>query len=452
MRWLTLLIFLYPFSSHAAVTINEVAWMGNNVSANHEWIELYNDGNAAVSVSDWNLNDGMNLDITLTGSIPAKGYAVLERTSDEAAPGAAFLIYTGALVNTGATLRLLRADGGLEDQVAGGEGWENIGGDNVTKETAQYTSSGWITTVATPGKVNSTSGSTKTDANTNNDIATETSGTSSGVSASSQSETVRLVLPDVTLQLEINAQKVGYLNQEIDFDVEPGGIGDTLMDSLIYDWNFGDGYTETGKSTSHHYEFPGTYVVTVYGNYKRQSQVMRHEITILPVTLSLTRNKSGDLQINNDSPYEIDVSGYRVQANKEFIFADRSVMLPNQTVTLKGSSVGGNAKVYDSMGTEVVSEGSTNVVTTPAKTKLVAAVAATQTTQPNSASFGFSSKNPVVEVISEDRPEPEIIRIGTTSNTVSETDTVPESKWPYVGLATLLAVATGGVMYRPKSD
>ena len=84
--------------------------MGSGTSANHEWIELYNSGEA-VDVAGWVLSDGMNLSINLTGIISAGDYAVLERTSDDSAPGIAFLIYTGALVNTGATLTLQDSSG-----------------------------------------------------------------------------------------------------------------------------------------------------------------------------------------------------------------------------------------------------------------------------------------------------------------------------------------------------
>jgi len=121
MKWclLSLISLLLPYSAQAAVSISEVAWMGSSASANHEWIELHNDG-SAQDVSGWTLSDGVNLSIDLTGTISQNSYAVLERTSEDSAPGTAFLVYTGALVNTGATLRLTRSDGSLVDQVSGG--------------------------------------------------------------------------------------------------------------------------------------------------------------------------------------------------------------------------------------------------------------------------------------------------------------------------------------------
>ena len=144
-----------PAFSLAAVSLTEVAWMGDATSANNEWIELYNSGSASVDITGWTLGDGVNFSVALTGSIPAEEYVLLERNRSSAVylVASPFLIYTGALVNTGATLTLRRADSTIEDQVAGGADWGTVGGDNATKETAQYISRGWVTAVATPGRV-----------------------------------------------------------------------------------------------------------------------------------------------------------------------------------------------------------------------------------------------------------------------------------------------------------
>lgn len=348
MRWFGLcLCLLLPASTQAAVYISEVAWMGTASSANHEWIELFNDSEE-IDVTGWTLNDGMNLTITLAGVIPANSYVVLERNRSDggAVISSPFLIYTGALVNTGATLRLLRTNASLVDQVAGGEDWKNIGGDNITKETAQYTSKGWVTAVATPGQapVTPTSDNSGVD---NNNLGTSTPKTTTPnsitgvvVKKGSSGETVILELPDVSLALKVKAQTIGYVHQPISFKVEPAGIGDTLIDSLEYQWNFGDGLISTTKDTEHIFDYPGTYLVTIYAGFKRQEQVARHEITILPVATSLTMNQAGDIQINNDSPYEINISGYQLVADKEFVFPNYSILLPKQTVTIPSRKLG----------------------------------------------------------------------------------------------------------------
>lgn len=159
MRTLIFVFFMaslaVPFSVDGAVLTNEIAWMGTNVSSNNEWLELFNNGSTSVSVNGWVLGDGASLVIPLSGTIGAWAYVVLERTDDSTVPGmTAFLTYTGALSNDGRTLTLYRADGGIEDQVVGGTGWKNIGGDNTTKFTAQRTATGWMTASPTPGKPN----------------------------------------------------------------------------------------------------------------------------------------------------------------------------------------------------------------------------------------------------------------------------------------------------------
>ncbi|MFH0974392.1 MAG: phospholipase D-like domain-containing protein [Spirochaetota bacterium] len=93
---------------HSALTVavSEIAWAGTDLSANDEWLELYNNTDADISLAGWSI-DG-NIQTELYGIIPAHGHFLLERTDDTTVPGKnADLIYTGALGNTGAIIRLL---------------------------------------------------------------------------------------------------------------------------------------------------------------------------------------------------------------------------------------------------------------------------------------------------------------------------------------------------------
>ncbi|MFN8384541.1 MAG: lamin tail domain-containing protein [Anaerolineales bacterium] len=72
-------------ASARAVIINEVAWAGTTSSlTDDEWIELYNPGSAAINITGWALKaaDGTP-SITLNGTIPAGGYFLLERDTDD---------------------------------------------------------------------------------------------------------------------------------------------------------------------------------------------------------------------------------------------------------------------------------------------------------------------------------------------------------------------------------
>ena len=455
-------ILIIPSVVNAAVIISEVAWMGSSASANHEWIELHNTG-SSVDVSGWTLTDSMNLSIPLSGTIGAGDFAVLERSSDASAAGSAFLTYTGAMVNTGATLKLTRSDGGIEDQVAGGTDWKSIGGDNVTKETAQYTSGGWVTGVGTPGQANSGTaiveeeeGQEEEEENEEEVVndeeeqeEAETNNNSRG--SSSSGETVRLLIKDSTLAVAVDAQKIGYVNQDILFTGKPAGIGRSLEASLIYYWNFGDGTIGYGKEVGHEFLYPGTYVVTLHSSYKNQEQLTRHEITILPVTMSLTRSPLGDLQINNDSPYEIDISGYAVEGSKSFVFPNYSVLLPNQTITLPAHKVGGaQAWVKDTLG-EIVTAGFsaiTNTVQGAKKESLkVASIsiplssASLQTVPPTitTSQFGFAT-TATSSATTTTTIEPASIA-ATATPSIPRTSDKP---WPYVGLIVIMTLGLIG--------
>lgn len=94
--------------SSMPVVINEVAWAGTSASTYDEWIELYNRTNYPINLSNWVLRaeDGVPY-INLSGTIPAKGYYLLERTATNTVSDILDdQIYTGALNNSGEVLLL----------------------------------------------------------------------------------------------------------------------------------------------------------------------------------------------------------------------------------------------------------------------------------------------------------------------------------------------------------
>jgi hypothetical protein len=469
--------FIILFSTHsaiaqAAVTINEVAWMGGPDSSSYEWIEIYNSENTEVLVDGWVLEDGVNLNINLSGAVAPFEYAVLERTSDDTVSGTAFLIYTGALVNTGATLTLRNADGQIMDQISGGENWESIGGDNITKETAQYTTGGWVTDVATPGKQN---GSGRVVDSVSTTVESVVAPSSSKKSTKGRKvETVKLGVLDTVLKLDTDIQTVAYVNQVIPFMVTGSGISKHIINSLKYDWNFGDMNVAAGPKVEHYYSYPGTYVVTVRAAYARHDQVVRHEITVLPVTFSITKNDAGDIQIHNDSPYDVDTSGYIVKGvNKDVVFPPRTIILPRSTITIPkeklGNAVGSMIAIYDTERTLLAStyEAMDFMPGIVSEEKKVAVddfyVEKTNTSVSylpvlEEDSFGFDTS--VVETFAEANEYPVAAVINSayaTTSGIYEKDEGKSAKqdsgnskkpeWPYVAFIGLLAMAFAGLYW-----
>lgn len=443
LKWSCLLLCsVVPMSTQAAVIINEVAWMGTANSANDEWIELYNNGDSAVSVDGWTLTDGQALTIPLSGSIAAGQFAVLERTDDGSAPGTAFLIYTGALSNIGATLKLVDASGALKDQVSGGENWENIGGDNATKETAQYTISGWVTNTATPGAENATESATQ-----GNETKTVSGGS---VIAKPVAREKQFVPSTNELQLEIETPDTIYVNQPVTFEVVPSNIGETIMRSLSYQWNLGDMSTGSGTAVTHTYAYPGEYLIAVRATFARHDTVVQKTITVLPVRFSMTKNPAGDINIHNDAPYTIDVSGFTLAGEEQLQFPPLSFIPARGTVTISKERLGGTR-----IGQTQLRDGTNRIVAVvtdvPAAVESVRVAKAPASLAPPvavtepEATFAFAPPEAEEPTTMNDEPAP--VALPTRAAPVAAvvaTDALPRDAWPMFGLLGIIALGLIG--------
>lgn len=115
------------------VCINEIAWMGTDASSTDEWIELYNNTDTDLDLTNYTLiaEDG-SPEITLEDTLPAKSYFILERSNDNTISDVeADLIYTGSLGNSGECLVLRDSSDKVMDRVDCSAGW--FAGDNGDK-------------------------------------------------------------------------------------------------------------------------------------------------------------------------------------------------------------------------------------------------------------------------------------------------------------------------------
>ncbi|MBL7156075.1 MAG: lamin tail domain-containing protein [Candidatus Pacebacteria bacterium] len=118
--------------------------MGTEISANDEWIELYNNTNLDIDLNDWKLiaKDG-SPKILLSKKIPKKDFFILERTDDSVLKIPADQIYTGALNNKGEYLQLMDSQGNIIDEIDFKDNW--LFGNNKTKQTMERIKSEWQT-------------------------------------------------------------------------------------------------------------------------------------------------------------------------------------------------------------------------------------------------------------------------------------------------------------------
>jgi lamin tail-like protein len=110
------------------VVINEVAWAGTIKSPFDEWIELYNPTAANIDLTNWRIEaaDGDPL-IPLSGVIPANGYLLLERGSQNVTNVPGIVYSSGLLSDSGETLYLLDDTSSVIDVAnSNGAAWPTV--------------------------------------------------------------------------------------------------------------------------------------------------------------------------------------------------------------------------------------------------------------------------------------------------------------------------------------
>ncbi|MFA6336951.1 MAG: lamin tail domain-containing protein [Candidatus Paceibacterota bacterium] len=148
------------------VIINEIAWMGTEDSATHEWIELKNLTSQTIDLEGWQIQDkDRQIKIVFdSGSQILPGeFLLLERTDDDSVPHiSADLIYKGSLSNANEALYLFGPDCSLQDKAEAAPSWP--AGSSTPKKTMErsgnlswhtYSGSGQNGIMGTPRAENS---------------------------------------------------------------------------------------------------------------------------------------------------------------------------------------------------------------------------------------------------------------------------------------------------------
>jgi len=343
--FLVALLWLFTFTTaYANVRINEVAWMGTSVSGTNEWIELSNEGDVSVDLSGWSIValDG-SPSIMLSGSVAPRGFFLIERTDDTTVPDVAadqVAPFGSGLSNAGETLYLKDSSGSIVDTVVGGTDWENIGGDNATKETPQRTTSAWVIGIPTPRTANISHGEVLGVAATPAGISTNVPSVSVSTGSSVITSTTP-TYPRSEISVFAGDDKNILTHSRVHLTGTAYGLYDELLPYATYRWNFGDGATALGKDVSHAYRFPGEYTVTleVFWGDKQRSDRMKIVVVTPGITIGETvSGQDGSIQLLNRSEREIDLSLWRVRTatgamfilpQNTFVEAGRVIRLPN---------------------------------------------------------------------------------------------------------------------------
>ncbi len=323
-------VFVFPSTVFGAVRINEVSWMGTPVSSSNEWVELFNDGDTSQDVTNWTISISTK---KLTGNIPARGFYLMERTDDSTVPNiSADFIYTGALTDTGTRLVLKDATSAEVSVVDATSGWP--AGDKDTKETMQWNGTGWITASATPKAENATTGTVKKDTTTTTTPTTETETPTNPVDTSAHMNPISLSDFAQKQEWYISAgrNRVVPAGVPVSFESYTLDAKGNKVQGVSSVWSFGDGGFAGGIKTNHTYKHQGDYIVVLNGSAGGNTAVSRAEMKVFVPKLSI-EIREGDIAVKNNSEYEINLGGWRLQQGSSiFLIPDDTIIASKKEI------------------------------------------------------------------------------------------------------------------------
>ncbi|MDR3570870.1 MAG: lamin tail domain-containing protein [Candidatus Pacebacteria bacterium] len=350
-------LLLSPGFASAQVVINEVMYNPQGSDAGREWIELYNQGAADVTMlggsgkGSWRINDGSNHTFTDPGggtgrgslTIPAGGYLMIasdpnEFISGEYAGGSYSVVKSSlSLSNNGAGITLLDGSGATLDTVAYSP---TQGGTDDGSSLQRQTDGSWIAAAPTPGTTNS---STRFVAPIRADPAaasqTQSSSTDSSAAITQPAISSYVPPPAPSLYADAGGDKTVIVGADVEFDASAYDKSQTLLDSSVvrYMWNFGDGATAEGEAVLHHFEYPGTYAVTLEIANNKNAAGAQITVTANPAALSFSLLQDGGVQIQNLDGRDIDLSQWIVHESDSPYAAQ--LIIPQSSKILSGSSM-----------------------------------------------------------------------------------------------------------------
>jgi len=141
----------------------------------------------------------------------------------------------------------------------------------------------------------------------------------------------------ISLSANAGDSIISLVGKEIIFD---GSLSTGNIEE--YFWNFGDGYTATGKIVTHRYEFPGQYLVSLQISNSREEDETIIGVTIFSNSIFISEFslKEGWIEIVNESENIQDISGWGLASDKEgknFIFPIGTYIAPRSFLFLSSS-------------------------------------------------------------------------------------------------------------------
>ncbi|MCB9805977.1 lamin tail domain-containing protein [Candidatus Nomurabacteria bacterium] len=323
-----LLTLLTPFISEALI-ISEIMYDPEGTDTKREWIEVYNDSENSVDISQIKLNENdTNHSIKLfqgENILESNSWAIIADNPEQ------FLIdypdFDGqlfdsafSLSNSGETLQLVDSSGNSIDTFVytGDIGAKNNG------NSLQLSGEIIISASPTPGAENKSQSEEPVEEEKDDDSSTNIS------SHTDQAELTNVIEKEI-LKIGAGRERMSLVYSPIDFEA----IFDKKEHKNVkFNWFFGDGYFRSGKNVSHTYKREGIYNVVLHAKNKDQYAVSRTKVFVykpeLVFSATTTEEYGFEIKVDNRSNNEANIGGFKIKLGEDkFTFPIDTILEPN---------------------------------------------------------------------------------------------------------------------------
>src|SRR3989344_1988834 len=260
--WVFIFLFSLAFSARASVVITEIMYdLEEGGDTGREWVEIQNSG-SGIDLTGWKFfENGVNHGLVLAQgsvSLPQNGFAIIADNAEKFLldwPGFNGTLFDSSFSfsNTGETLILRDSELADSDTATYSSEFGASGdGNSLGKANNQ-----WISSLPTPGGVNSGSGAGESvEESSEEDVEEE----QEFFSPSSGSVPP---LPKSSFSTFAGEDKSALAGAEVYFEGQVSGISENLVNTVRFSWNFGDGTVGDGNKIKHLFQYPGTYIVNL---------------------------------------------------------------------------------------------------------------------------------------------------------------------------------------------
>ncbi len=369
---LSVISFFLPNSTSAQLLLTEIMYDPSGTDTGREWVEIYNDGNTPVDLTQFRLFENSVAHSMKAFNAPsalllADTYAIVADNPEKFLldyPSYADLLIDSAfsLNNTGESVAIQSSDGVVESNVTYSTEWGAVG----TGNSLQLSAGIWIPAAPTTAMKNATvpadeSVDSNTSGATNTGTSTSSSsGSSSGANSTSSHNSqvsVSAYKPKINFEVSVGRDRYGFVNTPLKFVANHNQDKTSGMKFL---WTSGDGDYAKGKVFEHTYTYEGEYNLVLNASYQNHQSVSRNKIYIRTPVVSvsmITRGKLVDIMFENRGEFEVNVGGYQVEISAlgysdtfeipqdTIISAKKSIIIPSEITNFESEVLPNSIKV-----------------------------------------------------------------------------------------------------------